>query len=209
MFADNFGCGFGGPCLADGLSTTDGDPSAGLDASAFDDGAMDDGADAGRDVGVDAGRDVGVDTGRTDAGALDSTMADSGGATEDLLCASSTTAPLNGTLSGTTIGGTRKHTPDRNCAKSNGAERAFKLSVSSRLSRLVVDTLGSEFDTVLSIYRGCPLTGTLLSCNDDTLNANSLTSEIELAIVEPGEYFIVVDGFADAQGNFSLNIYSQ
>ncbi len=69
----------------------------------------------------------------------------------------------------------------------------------------VIDTLGSETDTVLAAYDG--LCGkTELICNDDDAYGTSRQSRIVLDIVEPHFVTIVVDSYAGASGSFQLRI---
>lgn len=69
----------------------------------------------------------------------------------------------------------------------------------------VIDTLGSETDTVLAAYDG--LCGnTELGCNDDDAYGTSRQSRIVLDIVEPHFVTIVVDSYAGESGSFQLRI---
>ncbi|MEN0061199.1 MAG: putative metal-binding motif-containing protein [Myxococcota bacterium] len=69
---------------------------------------------------------------------------------------------------------------------------------------LRLDTLGSEFDTVLSVFRG-ECDGTPDVCNDDGPNGN--TSVVTLDVQQGDQLSIVIDGTGSAdRGNFTLNI---
>lgn len=63
------------------------------------------------------------------------------------------------------------------------------------------DTLGSGYDTVLSLREDC--VGPELECNDDTV---MLTSQVTLDMVAGQSVLIVVDGYGNSTGNFELNI---
>lgn len=64
------------------------------------------------------------------------------------------------------------------------------------------DTFGSEFDTVLAVYRGEAVNGlTLVADNDD---ANGLQSEVRFATELGVTYAIAVAGFEGATGAFTL-----
>jgi hypothetical protein len=63
------------------------------------------------------------------------------------------------------------------------------------------DTLGSSYDTVLSLREDC--VGPELECNDDTV---MLTSQVTLDMVAGQSVLIVVDGYGNSTGSFDLNI---
>ncbi len=64
-----------------------------------------------------------------------------------------------------------------------------------------VDTLGSDFDTVLYALDGCG--GTELTCNDD---AGDMTSRINVTLTAGQEVVFVVDGADLESGNYNLNV---
>jgi hypothetical protein len=63
------------------------------------------------------------------------------------------------------------------------------------------DTLGSSYDTVLSLREDCM--GPELECNDDTV---MVTSQVTLDMVAGQSVLIVVDGYGNSTGSFDLNI---
>lgn len=67
-----------------------------------------------------------------------------------------------------------------------------------------ISTVGSDFDTVLSIRNGCD--GEELACNDDV--SRSITqSSVEITLEECQVIIIVVDGYsADASGNVVVTV---
>jgi hypothetical protein len=67
---------------------------------------------------------------------------------------------------------------------------------------LVVDTIGSVYDTVLTMHdTHC---ATELGCDDDS--GGSLKSLITLSNLSAGNYSITVDGYTTANGAFTLNV---
>ncbi len=66
-----------------------------------------------------------------------------------------------------------------------------------------IDTIGSEFDTVLSV-REASCSGAELACDDD--RPGSLQSELLIQLEDDESYIIVVDGFGRSSGAFALNI---
>jgi hypothetical protein len=84
--------------------------------------------------------------------------------------------------------------------------------VMTRQDSLQITTCGSGFDTYLCIFSGacCPAGSGPMFSNDDSpiCGANSVRSAVR-ACFQPGQYFIVVDGFnGTAQGHYQLNIQS-
>ncbi|MCP3958891.1 MAG: hypothetical protein GY719_13650 [bacterium] len=76
--------------------------------------------------------------------------------------------------------------------------------VAEETERIYLDTVGSSYDTVLSIHSACPGTvGNSLGCNDDTLGLDSAVSLLALA---GSEHWIRVSGFDGATGPFALNV---
>jgi len=66
---------------------------------------------------------------------------------------------------------------------------------------LVVEN--NDYDTVLFVRRVCDDAATELGCNDDT---NGLASALSLPALEPGDYFVVLDGYDRSAGGADLVI---
>ena len=73
---------------------------------------------------------------------------------------------------------------------------------------IVIDTIGSSYDTVLSVHSDCPdLTHTnTLVCNDDAGGAFGQTSMVSLNVTAGTRYLIRVSGFNGASGGYTLRI---
>lgn len=68
-----------------------------------------------------------------------------------------------------------------------------------------VSTAGSDFDTVLAVYRGVALAGlSEVGSNDDT--AESRQSRLEFPVAEGEVYSIAVDGYDSAEGRVTLQV---
>ncbi len=71
---------------------------------------------------------------------------------------------------------------------------------------VIVDTLGSAFDTVLAVYTGDTLGGlTLVAASDDAPNLS--TSLLAFPAVRGTTYRIAVDGYLGANGNVQLRLH--
>jgi len=77
---------------------------------------------------------------------------------------------------------------------------------------VLIDTLGSDFDTVLAVYSGPaanPTFGGLgeLACNNDGAGAAG-PSRLPLSVTAGNTYYIQVEGYSGATGQFNLNLSS-
>ncbi|MEM7355509.1 MAG: carboxypeptidase regulatory-like domain-containing protein, partial [Acidobacteriota bacterium] len=108
----------------------------------------------------------------------------------------------DGTFLGTTVGATNDGSST--CGGSTAPDVWFRYS-SPAGGRIFADTLGSSFDTVLSVYSAaCPGTlDTELTCND---NALGLQSAVDLYLGPGEEVLIRVGGFAGDSGAFALHV---
>jgi len=94
-----------------------------------------------------------------------------------------------------------------NCAASGSSPDVWYSYTAPCTGTVVFDTLGSGYDTALSIHSGCPgLVGNQIACDDD--GAGFPFSRINLAATGGTTYLIRVNGFANLTGNFRLNISS-
>lgn len=81
-------------------------------------------------------------------------------------------------------------------------DAAHALQLPVPVQTLVLDTIGSGFDTVLTVYDAqC---GQVIGCDDDS--GTSLRSLITLSNVLPGGYAVLVDGYNTSNGAYELNI---
>ena len=88
------------------------------------------------------------------------------------------------------------------CAGGAGPDVVYALRV-ARAATLVIDTVGSTFDTVLYVRSSPCASGAQLACNDDT---NGVTSRVTFAAA-PGVYYVFADGFGPAStGDLVLNV---
>ncbi len=112
------------------------------------------------------------------------------------------------TISGSTRGAPRSG--DSDCGRSdNSASNWFRFTAETD-SRVLVTTCGSDFDTVLSVYSGCPGDeDNELSCNDDACEAGSRQSEVEFDASAGTEYLVRLAGYRGATGDYTLELGSK
>jgi hypothetical protein len=110
-----------------------------------------------------------------------------------------------GTFSGDTSGASSDG--GSSCGRSLESPDRWFRHTASRETAMVVDTCGSDYDTVLSLHSGCPgTTSNEIACNDDRCSSQSRV----WAIVEAGTtYWIRVSGYEGAAGPFTLRLAYQ
>ncbi len=71
-----------------------------------------------------------------------------------------------------------------------------------------ISLCGSSFNTILTVWRGCPNTegSQLIACNDDDLNCGPSSVIREITFAAGVSYTIVVDGRGTESGEFALNV---
>ena len=131
-----------------------------------------------------------------------------------LSCDAVATIPATGgTFAGTTSGA---GTLSGSCGDTAASpERVFRWTPAvSGIATISTCGTGTTFDTIAYLRTGCA-TGAELTCNDDTIgcgvadgtpNASRHGSRLQPAVTAGQTYYIVVDGWAGAQGAFSLTV---
>ncbi|MBX2802931.1 MAG: hypothetical protein KTR31_34935 [Myxococcales bacterium] len=105
------------------------------------------------------------------------------------------------TLVGETIGDTDEVTQSCTAKKGGGPDVQVEFTAPTT-GDFVFDTVGSDYDTGLSLLDACG--GTELACNDDY---DSLQSHLSLSMTKGDTVIVDVDGYSDLDsGNFVLNV---
>lgn len=99
---------------------------------------------------------------------------------------------------GNTSGGVSTLTPS--CGDEGAPEKVHVLQVHARMQ--VTVRVAAGFDSVLSLTTGCGAGLRELACNDD-YNSDVSRSQIS-ALLEPGTYFLLVDGFDGEAGPYTI-----
>ncbi|MDH6098425.1 hypothetical protein NWP21_06125 [Anabaenopsis sp. FSS-46] len=75
-------------------------------------------------------------------------------------------------------------------------------------TQVSIDTIGSDFDTVLSVFTGNTVDGlTLVAQNDDLGVNNSEQSRVRFNVTPETTYYLAVDGYGSETGNITLNVF--
>jgi hypothetical protein len=85
-----------------------------------------------------------------------------------------------------------------------GASRWLRLKA-AEAGVLVVDTVGSEIDTLLAVYTGTRMRDLKLIAADDNGAADGVRSLVRFNAEQGKEYLIAVDGVGGAQGHIKVN----
>lgn len=92
------------------------------------------------------------------------------------------------------------------CGNRGGREVVYRLDVASR-ARVTLD-VNAQFDSLLYVRKAdCGDPDAEIGCNDDAPGGTK-RSKID-AVLEPGSYFVFVDGYGDESGAFRLRVTSQ
>lgn len=103
---------------------------------------------------------------------------------------------------GSTAGATNDTTPYCTYG-SNAPDMAFTWTA-PEAGIYAMDTLGSDFDTVLAVYQATCV-GKAIACNDE-VRPKKKTSLLRVQLDKGQVVVIVVDGYRASEGNFILNI---
>jgi hypothetical protein len=107
---------------------------------------------------------------------------------------------------GAAAGSTSDATNDgqASCGGSSTAPDVWFRYIATATGHVIADTIGSSYDTVLSIHSGCPgTTVNQISCNDD---AYGLQSAVAFYATAGQEYLIRVSGCSTSSGSYLLNV---
>ena len=123
--------------------------------------------------------------------------------------AAATVVPTGG---GTLVGDTTNATKEPNegdHAQNEGGRSIWWAWTPSQSGNATIDTAGSDFDTLLSVYQGSTLASlvTVDENDDDNSTGTTLkTSSVTISVVNGTTYHIAVDGWGGDYGSVQLNV---
>ena len=109
-----------------------------------------------------------------------------------------------GTVTGSNMGAS-KETDEPNHAGTTGGKSVWWTWTATASETVTVDTIGSDFDTVLAVYTGTAVDALSQIASDDDEGGNA-TSRLTIAAVAGTSYPIVVDGYGGNGGLIRLNV---
>jgi len=112
----------------------------------------------------------------------------------------------NGDTVVSTNGGATKEAGEPNHAGNSGGRSVWWTWTPAATGSVLIDTFGSDFDTILGVYTGGSVSSlTTVASNDDS--DGSLASSVTFTAVAGTEYQIAVDGYNGASGNITLHVF--
>jgi len=171
----------------------DAQPDASVDAPADKPTPPDASPDATADVGTDVAADVRAD------------VADAGPSGMCGAPVATITMPGAAYMGDGMTSGANNIGSARCQSNASGPEDVYTLIVTAR-AVIIADTIGSRtaHDTILSVRRTCNDAMTDLACDDDG-GGRATTSRLR-ALLEPGTYSLLVDGYSGAMGPYALAV---
>ena len=114
---------------------------------------------------------------------------------------------INGTsatMTGTNVGAT-KETGEPNHAGNSGGKSVWWTWTAPSSGSVQIDTIGSNFDTIMGVYTGSSVSSLTTIASDDDSGGN-YTSKVTFNAVSGTTYQIAVDGYNAASGNITLHV---
>ena len=105
-------------------------------------------------------------------------------------------------VTGSTTTATNDFTTSTCQSSAGGRDVTYVLELPVPVDSMTIDLSGSSFDTVLTVRDAT--CSTSLACDDD--GGAGTQSMMTLTNVAAGAYFLVIDGFSTAQGNYTMSI---
>ncbi len=112
--------------------------------------------------------------------------------------------------SGTFFGDTTGHSNNTAGTCGGGAGEAVFQLILFQPSHVILTSVGTSFDSVLYVRAGNCASGLELACDDDS--GGNLASSIDLTLLQPGNYFVFLDGYTidpiggPNEGAWQLNV---
>jgi endonuclease I len=113
-------------------------------------------------------------------------------------------------LSGTslTTGGTNvsatKETGEPKHDNITGGKSVWWVWTASMTGPIIIDTIGSNFDTIMGVYTGSAVNALTTIAGDDD-SGGGVKSKVTINAVAGTTYYVAIDGFGAASGNITLN----
>ncbi len=110
------------------------------------------------------------------------------------------------TVTGSNAGAT-KEVGEPNHAGNVGGHSVWWTWTAPTSGTVTIDTLGSNFDTLMGVYTGSSVSAlTVKASNDDSAAGGTTTSKVTLAVTAGTAYQIAVDGYGGVVGSITLHL---
>jgi hypothetical protein len=110
----------------------------------------------------------------------------------------------SGTVTGSNVGATKEPGEPNHAGNAGGASVWYRWTPSTSGSA-TIDTIGSNFDTLLAVYIGSAVNSLTLIASNDDIGGGNLQSRVTFSATAGTTYSIAVDGYGGATGNITLN----
>jgi hypothetical protein len=125
------------------------------------------------------------------------------GGSNDAFASAQVISGISGSVAGNNVGAT-KETGEPNHGGNAGGHSVWYQWQAPASGTVTMDTVGSNFDTLLGVYTGSSVGAlTTIAGNDD--DTGVLTSKVSFSAVNGTLYRIAVDGWGGTTGNITLN----
>ena len=107
-------------------------------------------------------------------------------------------AGCNGSMLGTNVGATKEVGEQANPVSTSSTRSVWYSWIAPSTGSATIDTSGSDFDTILSVWTGSALGSLTLvpnGSNDDVVSGTVVTSTVTINVTQGVTYRIAVDGF--------------
>lgn len=111
----------------------------------------------------------------------------------------------SGAVSGTNVGATGETGEPAHVNSSGTASSVWYRWTAAASGSLVVDTIGSNFDTVLAAYSGSGVTALTRLAADDESGGSGSTSRIVFDVAAGASYSLAVGSYGSGRGNLALH----
>jgi hypothetical protein len=110
----------------------------------------------------------------------------------------------SGTVTGSNVWATKEPGEPNHAGNAGGASVWYRWTPSTSGSA-TIDTIGSNFDTLLAVYIGSAVNSLTLIASNDDIGGGNLQSRVTFSATAGTTYSIAVDGYGGATGNITLN----
>jgi fibronectin type 3 domain-containing protein len=110
------------------------------------------------------------------------------------------------TLTASNVGAT-KETGEPNHGGNTGGHSVWWTWTAPTAGTVTIDTIGSNFDTLLGVYTGAAVNAlTTIASNDDSPAGGTTTSKVTFTATAGTTYQIAIDGYGGASGNITMHL---
>lgn len=110
----------------------------------------------------------------------------------------------SGTTTGSNVGATKESGEPNHAGNAGGASVWYRWTAPSS-GTATIDTIGSNFDTLLAVYTGSAVNSLTLIASNDDIGGGNVQSRVTFTATSGTTYQIAVDGYGGATGNITLN----